>query len=583
MLLGNGINKALSYRYFLKGINVTLSPQHELSCYIKDCDHGNVLIDPQLSLIKNGTLTEECLPFSSGKKQIESCPSTCKDPKVEYKKYYAKNAYAAYMNKNNIYDITAIIIDQLINNGPVITLFTVYKDFQQMSDFDYNCPNKVYSYDGKSKEVGGHVVTIVGYGLLNNKYYWLIQNSWGEKACKGGFHKIEFGQVGIGSISFSEPYIEEEESTDTMNIQFLKLSRDCSLEITSNNNLDNWKSQLEIIFKHKEKSSEFNYICGVNKILNDSKKIFCNFEINNKETAFKGEYIYDSFTKIGKENNFSLDDSFLGKNFTFFGGDTYKTITSELNIPDFNNNYYFVSEEGSRFSFIYKPAGIDKDMVRIFSYNSKVDQPLTNCKKSTIYIDRTTSTVIAYCEITNDELDLFDEYSPQIEGEMINRYFCGQYIYMNFAVFKLDKAKYPVLKVTNFIISHTKMQKFYYFNLTLNIEGSVSGCSDSQNNFIILVNVEKNNVNNTNVITCSIANPQIMKNYQMLCGLDSKVEFDNIYLLPYYNLLQFNYPIEIIIKNEIKGYDKDNISPTPSNAYVIHSSLLFLLLIGLLI
>ena len=56
----------LAYRYHLKGIEVDLSPQHELSCYVRNCPHGNTIIDPQLSLIKNGTITEECLPFSSG-------------------------------------------------------------------------------------------------------------------------------------------------------------------------------------------------------------------------------------------------------------------------------------------------------------------------------------------------------------------------------------------------------------------------------------------------------------------------------------------------------------------------------------
>ena len=218
-------------------------------------------------------------------------------------------------------------------------------------------------------------------------------------------------------------------------------------------------------------------------------------------------------------------------------------------------------------------------MSPIISYKN-INKPLTNCKNSSLYLDDTT--FIAYCEITNDELNLFDVYSPLKENQMFNKILCGQYNYMNFAVFKLDKTKYPVLRVTNFIISHTKAEKVYYFNLTLNIEGNVSGCNNLPNNFIIMVKVEKNNVNNTNILACSIKNPKIMNNYQMLCGLDSRVDFDNIYLTPYYTLVKFNYPIEIIIKDEIKGYDKDNISPT-SNDYVIHPSLLFLLLIGLLI
>ena len=56
---------ALGYRYHKKGIEVNLSPQDALSCYLRDCDAGNYLIDAQMNLVKNGTLTEGCLPFSS--------------------------------------------------------------------------------------------------------------------------------------------------------------------------------------------------------------------------------------------------------------------------------------------------------------------------------------------------------------------------------------------------------------------------------------------------------------------------------------------------------------------------------------
>ena len=221
----------LAYRYFLKGIDDDFSPQHELSCYIPSCDHGNSMIDAQLSFVKNGTITEECLPYSVDNKIIEECPKACKDPNIEYKKYYAKNAYYARLDQSNIYEITAIIMDQLLTKGPVTTRITVYRDFVNFSH-DPNCQNMVYSYDGVSEIGGGHQLVIVGYGLLNNKYYWLLQNSWGIDSCQTGFIKVEFGQVGVGTFSFSEPYIEEQ-STEIMNIQYAKMNSDCSLEITS--------------------------------------------------------------------------------------------------------------------------------------------------------------------------------------------------------------------------------------------------------------------------------------------------------------------------------------------------------------
>ena len=45
---------SLSYRFYKKGININLSPQYPLSCYIKNCSFENYLIDTQLNLVKNG-------------------------------------------------------------------------------------------------------------------------------------------------------------------------------------------------------------------------------------------------------------------------------------------------------------------------------------------------------------------------------------------------------------------------------------------------------------------------------------------------------------------------------------------------
>ena len=578
---------ALAYRYFLKGIEVDLSPQHELSCYVKNCDHGNNLIDPQLSLIKNGTITEECLPFSSGSEIIEECPTTCKNTQIEYKKYYAKNAYAIGMSQDNIYDVTAIIIDQLIANGPVVTSFTVYEDLQNMCDSDSDCPNKVYTYDGVSELVGGHAVTIVGYGYLDNKYYWLIQNSWGEKSCKTGFNKIEFGQVGIGSISFSEPYIEEQ-ATEDMNVQFGSLNKyDCSLEVTSNSNLDNWKSQLNVIFKHKGKSVEFDYICGVNKILNEPKKIYCSYEFNNKETLEKGEYVYDSFKVIGKENTFSLDNSFAGKKFVYYGYDSFLPLSKILENKEFDNYYYFVSEKGSRFSFIYDSAGIDQNMSPILTINS--NKPLSNCQRTSIALDERKTRFIAYCELQSDEIYDFDEYPPQTEYQMINIGLCQYPNFMNIATFKLDKSKYPVLRVKNFIISNILIENYYSFSLLVDIEGSISDCTQDIIGFLFYIRVETNNVNTNEQLKCLFKNPKsIGKNYFITCIFgynESRDPFTNIYLLPYYSLLKFYYPIEVIIPNEIKGIyfiPPDDEKKSSAN-YISFAFILIILFIDLLI
>lgn len=108
---------ALSYRFYKKGINVNLSPQYPLSCFHRQCDNGTSIIKAFLNLNKNGTVTEECFPYSPYNEiTIEECPYFCKDVS-QFNKYYSKNAYSTFydFSEENYHDIITIIIDQLIN------------------------------------------------------------------------------------------------------------------------------------------------------------------------------------------------------------------------------------------------------------------------------------------------------------------------------------------------------------------------------------------------------------------------------------------------------------------------------------
>ena len=106
---------ALSYRFFKQGIDVNLSPQYLLSCSLRQCDGGGYAMDSQFYLVKNGTVTETCMPYSSGDGYtIEKCPSKCKNGE-EFKKYYSKNSCSTTFeyNKENYYDVVTLIMDQL--------------------------------------------------------------------------------------------------------------------------------------------------------------------------------------------------------------------------------------------------------------------------------------------------------------------------------------------------------------------------------------------------------------------------------------------------------------------------------------
>ena len=79
-------------------------------------------------------------------------------------------------------------------------------------------------------------------------------------------------------------------------------------------------------------------------------------------------------------------------------------------MADKENNYYFVSRKGSRISFIFNPAGVDKSLPSIYA-NNKNSNALSKCKVSSVYLNEEQTQYIAYCDISDKELNYFDDYS----------------------------------------------------------------------------------------------------------------------------------------------------------------------------
>jgi hypothetical protein len=78
-------------------------------------------------------------------------------------------------------------IEAFLQNGPVVTAFTVYEDF-----FSYS--GGIYRHTW-GDVAGGHCVAIVGYD--NTERYWIVKNSWGPGWGEGGWFRIGFGECGI--------------------------------------------------------------------------------------------------------------------------------------------------------------------------------------------------------------------------------------------------------------------------------------------------------------------------------------------------------------------------------------------------
>ena len=542
----------LAYRFFKKGINLDLSPQHEISCYLKTCVRGNILIDPFLSLIINGTLTEECLQFSSGNKIIEECPSKCKDPKIEYKKYYAKNAYTIKLTQDNFYDVTTIIMDQLITNGPVMTSMEIFEDLYPFV-MDENCPNEVYTYDGESDSAGGHAVTIVGYGFKNNKYYWLLQNSWGEKSCGDGFLKIEFGQVSVGSISFAEPKMDNEETGKIIKVSYNNTDENCNLEIKSDSNLDNWKNQLIIVYNHTNTSDEFKYICGATEILKGGKKqIVCNYE-KKKENCLKGIYKYKTFYTTGTKNNFVFDETFLDKQFNYFGNDKIYPICSlYTSHPNF---YIYISENMRRFYFLYEPIGTEHNLPKIYPNEQHLNNSLSNCTKTNITMN---GYYISYCEVNNEEFEYFDKCETTGGNFVITQAYCNTRIYRTIKICRIDEKSHPIFKVHSFELVGQKSFS-YGANLIATIEGNYNNIGE--NTFLVVIGIENGKDYKYDTMVCNTDIQKASeKNYKIDCNIDifEGDKFDNIYAYPYYGNIYVETPFEIIINDVIKGNKHSN-------------------------
>ena len=78
--------------------------------------------------------------------------------------------------------IAQSIQQEIVTKGPVEAGFTVYEDFVHYK-------SGVYSHQ-TGKELGGHAIKIVGYGVEGGDDYWLVQNSWTTTWGDKGYFKI---------------------------------------------------------------------------------------------------------------------------------------------------------------------------------------------------------------------------------------------------------------------------------------------------------------------------------------------------------------------------------------------------------
>ena len=537
---------ALSYRFNKLGYNLDLSPQEPLSCYIKDCDKGANPINAIFNLIKNGTVTEKCFPYTSGDgKVVDECPTKCKDGS-EYKKYYGKNGFSTFYDysEENYYDIVQILINQLINYGPFLTSINAYKDFSYLYIMK-NCANFIYSHKDNTKDNSGHALVIVGYGYEQSKYYWLAQNSWGEEFCDKGLLKIEFGQVGVERATFLEPYITGNNTDiEEININF-EIDKTCQLNFKSNSDI---KNSFEISAKNNDNEDIFYFQCG--KVdLNNGNENLCtlNEDYSDFYNKTKGNYQSYNLQSLGNENKFNLEKPF---NFYFYGIDLILPFFAPINM--------FVSEGGSTIMFHYRSDVDDKRFVSKIYPNVNSTNHLRDCYSVHLNENALNFDYIVYCKINSDELQYFPNYKDKNDTYLTYDVLCGSREKIEAIVYKLDKENYPVFRIKKFIVFNEYIRNNANFKLIADVEGSLNKYNTEINYFIVLIELENGDKKQTHFGKCDLDKPsKIGKNFEINCIFviynGEKVNYTNIYLSPYSYPNKNLDPFEIIIENKIKG------------------------------
>ncbi len=165
------------------GIEVDLSEQQIVSCVPGcGCNSGCSSLKALEYIKENGIVLESDFPYQD---KDTSCISGLEA------RYFISDLFSTTIAKKPLSERINIIKETVYKYGPVATNMALYEDLDRYK-------GDIYSYDGKSKEVGGHWVVIVGWKddpEMPSGGYWICRNSWGEKWGEKGYFKSAYGDI----------------------------------------------------------------------------------------------------------------------------------------------------------------------------------------------------------------------------------------------------------------------------------------------------------------------------------------------------------------------------------------------------
>lgn len=166
-----------------KNIHVHLS-EEDFECMKYDVCSGGFPEEGFLYWYSEGLVTDKCKPYDVNQLKRNTCEQKCFDENMCYTedKHYAETVYRLENDVN-------CIKSELVEYGPVEAIFVIFEDFLKYG-------GGIYEHTF-GDVIGRHSVRVIGYGVENDKEYWLVANSWGELFGEKGYFKIKMKQEDV--------------------------------------------------------------------------------------------------------------------------------------------------------------------------------------------------------------------------------------------------------------------------------------------------------------------------------------------------------------------------------------------------
>jgi hypothetical protein len=253
--------------------NETLQEQARSKGHSTSACNGNSLYNALTYLYRYGTTVESCIPPKNYDSWcLELKPKAC-SALGDYKSDADLPTCEALLGPD--YDecmdgITAVkrfravaiynvppdeksIMYEIYRFGTVACGFTVFQDFMS---WDGKKPEIYTHWDKRSKSLGAHAVSLVGYGSKivdgQNIDYWIAENSWSDKWGQNGFFYIQRNipelelEKNVVALIPDIPYLIENEKCYPEQVKYIENSKSDTLREEFNVNPENCYREITI-------------------------------------------------------------------------------------------------------------------------------------------------------------------------------------------------------------------------------------------------------------------------------------------------------------------------------------------------